>query len=104
MKKVIKYTQEQLKSAQDLLTNKNAANQSAKLFHSLHEPENLYVKYTGFEIMNDGGILSESIFKCINVDGKISDCLEVFSLREKMQFLADAIEIDIDERGKMVML
>jgi hypothetical protein len=25
-------------------------------------------------------------------------------LREKMQFLADAIEIDIDERGKMVML
>lgn len=104
MKKVIKYTQEQLKAAYDLLTMKNASSQSARLFHSLHEPDNLYVKYTGFEIMNDGGILSESIFKCIDKEGKISDCLEVLSLREKMQFLADAIEIDIDERGKMVML
>lgn len=104
MKKVTKYTQEQIQTAYDLLFKKNASNQSAKLFHSPHEPENLYIKYDAFEISNDGGIFSETIFRCIKTDGTISDCLEDFSLREKMQFLVDAIQIDIDERGKMVML
>jgi hypothetical protein len=104
MKKVVRYTKEQIQAAHDLLKGKSGDRTRARMFHSFHDPENLYVKYTGFSMMEDGSVVTESVFMCVEPDGTISDCFKDLTMRQKLQFLVEAIEVDIDERGKMVMI
>ncbi len=104
MKKVIRYTPEQIKTAYDLLQGKESGKRTARMFHSFHEPDNLYLKYTGFSMMEDGSVVTESLFKCIQPDGSATNCFDDLTLRQRLQFFVDAIEVDIDERGKMVMI
>jgi len=54
--------------------------------------------------MEDGSVVTESVFMCVEPDGTISDCFKDLTMRQKLQFLVEAIEVDIDERGKMVMI
>lgn len=104
MKKTIRYTPEQLKSAYDLLDGKSADRKKVGFYHSFWDPENLYLKYTGFSMLDDGSIKSENFFNCITPNGEIQDCFKDYTMREKLQFIVDCIAIDIDKRGKMVMI
>jgi hypothetical protein len=53
---------------------------------------------------DDGSVVTESLFKCIQPDGSATNCFDDLTLRQRLQFFVDAIEVDIDERGKMVMI
>jgi len=108
MKKVVKFSREQIQAMLDFIqANRvdNATYENLKFLYNPNTPKDIYAKYTSHELMDDNGIATIFNVLCVKPDGSTMDCYEQFdNLKEQMAFSADFIEIGLDDKGKMVIL
>ena len=109
MRNIAKITDKQLQAMQDYLSGfvfvDKQKRQDLKLFYSALTPNDIYVKYTSYSLLDDNGI--ESTFKilCIKPDGSNQNCIEQFdNIKQKMEFESNLIEVDLDANGNMVFV
>ena len=107
MKTQVKFTIDQIKAMHDF-GEKALANKSdyrdMKFLYNPNTQKDIYVKYTSYSLGDDNGIESVVEVLCIKPNGATFDCYEQFDdLRQRMAFSADFVEIDLDERGKMIL-
>lgn len=97
----------QLQSLQQILQNlgDSKAKRELKFMYTALTPNKVYAKYTSYEVMDDNSILSKEEVKCVDKNGKVSDCLNNFdNLNQKVQFLSELIEISFDANGNIIIL
>lgn len=106
MKNSIKITDEQLKEMHNFLSGLAFADkrqrQDLKLFYSVYSPNDIYVKYTSYSLMEDNGIESSYKILCIKPDGSNANCVAQFdNIRQRMEFESNLIQVDLDANGKI---
>jgi hypothetical protein len=107
MKKQVQFSPEQIQAMLDFL-NANRQDSSKyeklKFLYNANTPKDIYAKYVSYELMDDNGIASNLQVVCVHPDGSTSDCYAQFdNLRQQMAFNEDFVEIDLDNKGRMVL-
>ena len=107
MKNRVRFTMDQIKAMHDFTARAmkyKSDYRDMKFLYNPNTPKDIYVKYTGYSLGDDNGIETNIEVVCVKPDGAMMDCYEQFDdLRQRMAFSADFVEIDLDERGKMVL-
>lgn len=76
-----------------------------KFMYTALSPENIYVKYVDFKLLEDNSILSKEEVKCVQKNGVISDCLNNFeNLNQRLQFLSELVEVDFDANNNIIFV
>jgi len=106
MKNTAKITDQQLEAMQNYLSGfvfvDKKKRQDLKLLYSALTPQDIYVKYTSFELLGDNGIQSTFKILCIKPDGSNQNCVDQFdNINQKMEFESNLVEVDLDANGNI---
>lgn len=108
MKTTAKLTASQLETMYRYLekySSKDADKKIVKLLYNPLTPQEVYVAYTSFKVLDDNSIESKVELDCIKPDGSTDDCSTQFdNLKQRLEFESKLIEIDLDANGKIVIL
>ena len=67
------------------------------LFVHPYDTTKMFIKYNYDSGSSQGGYVSENISVCIGQDGLIDDCFDGMGMRERIQFEADLMPLEIDD-------
>ena len=106
MKSQVKFTLDQIKAMHDYLAKSQVGSdyREMKFLYNPNTPKDIYVNYVSYSLGDDNGMETTMDVVCIKPNGSQMDCYEQFDdLRQRMAFNADFVEIDLDNKGRMVL-
>ncbi len=109
MKNRVKITKPQIRSMyqhlEGIAFKDKIKKDDLKLFYHPLTPNDVYVKYTIFQLEPDNSIYSEVVVRCIKSDGSLENCTTQFdNLKQRMEFESDFVEIDLDANGNLIFV
>ena len=68
------------------------------------QPQNVVVKYVSYSLLGDNSIDYNYKVAEILPDGKIINPFPTMGYKDKLHYLCELIEFDIDDKGKIVLI
>jgi len=103
----IKPTRKQIDAIIDLSAKEMMANRSKKelnFYANPLQPENVVVKYVSYSLLGDNSIDYDYKVAEILPNGEVVNPFPTMGYKDKLHYLCELIEFDIDSNGKIVLI